>query len=186
MLAFSSCPTTMTTTQEENYPLYAFSGLSPHTSTYPSVYFQMQQSVSGFGAYNVQQNQTSNMSSNYTFEPHNSSKYTKQNPQLSTPLYSPTDSALNYFDIQPTGRSAKSESAASFLSSTKGSPLLSLGPSSEWTPLHGTVHQGHFQQQIFAQDNFNYEALSLPQKPGCVGVYPIIPHYSTPHLKCDQ
>ena len=173
MIAFSPCPITMTTTHEEEYPLYAFSGLPTQTPTYPSVHFQMQQPMNSFNAYNMEQNNVSEAPSNYILEFHNSSKYTKHNLQLSTPIYSPTNTTANYFDLQPNVRSVKSESAASMLSSSRGSPLMGLGSSSDWTPLHGVgsnlLHQGHYQQQILVNDNFNYAALSLPEKPGCVG-----------------
>ncbi|THZ87584.1 hypothetical protein D6C84_01630 [Aureobasidium pullulans] len=183
----------MTTTHEEEYPLYAFSGLPTQTPTYPSVHFQMQQPMNSFNAYNMEQNNVSEAPSNYILESHNSSKYTKHNLQLSTPIYSPTNTTANYFDLQPNVRSVKSESAASMLSSSRGSPLMGLGSSSDWTPLHGVgsnlLHQGHYQQQILVNDNFNYAALSLPEKPGCVDPTLIQPLSPTPptttHMHSD-
>jgi hypothetical protein len=176
MLAFSPCPTDMATSLEEEYPLYAFSGLPTHTSTYQPVHFPMQQSDSTFNSYNIAQNNVSEAPSNYILASHNS---TKHSVQLSTPHYSPTVSSANYFDLRPMG-SVKSESAASMLSSSRGSPLMGFNSSSSWTPVHGVgpnvLHQGQYDQQILANDTFNYAALSLPQKPGCVGKYYISAH----------
>lgn len=172
MLAFSPCSTTMTNSLEEEYPLYAFSGLPTHTSTYQPVQFPMQQPDRSFNSYSVEQSNVSEAPSNYILASHNSSKYTKHNGPLSTPLYSPTNPAANYFDLRPMG-SVKSESAASMLSSSRGSPLMGFNSSSNWTPVHGVGpnvhHQGHYDQQILVHDTFNYAALSLPEKPGCVG-----------------
>jgi hypothetical protein len=158
----------MATTREEDYPLYAFSGLPTHTSTYPSVYFQPQQTNNGFSAYNVPRNVVADMPSNYILQSQNSPKYAK------TPLYSPTNTSANYFELRPNAPSVKSESAASMIMSATGSPLLGLGQhSAEWTPIHGIGHnmlrQGQYEQQLLAQDRFNYNALSLPEKPACVG-----------------
>lgn len=133
----------------------------------------MQQPDNSFNSYSIEQNNVSEAPSNYILASHNSSKYTKHSaPQLSTPLYSPTNTAANYFDLRPIG-SVKSESAASMLSSSRGSPLMGFNSSSNWTPVHGVgsnvLHQGHYDQQILVNDTFNYAALSLPEKPGCVG-----------------
>jgi hypothetical protein len=173
MLAFSPCSTDMANSLEEEYPLYTFSGLPTHTPTYQSVHFPMQQSDNSFNSYSIEQNNVSEAPSNYILASHNSSNYTKHSaPQLSTPLYSPTNTAANYFDLRPIG-SVKSESAASMLSSSRGSPLMGFNSSSNWTPVHGVgsnvLHQGHYSQQILVNDTFNYAALSLPEKPGCVG-----------------
>jgi hypothetical protein len=173
MLAFSPCSTDMANSLEEEYPLYTFSGLPTHTPTYQSVHFPMQQSDNSFNSYSIEQSNVSEAPSNYILASHNSSNYTKHSaPQLSTPLYSPTNTAANYFDLRPIG-SVKSESAASMLSSSRGSPLMGFNSSSNWTPVHGVgsnvLHQGHYSQQILVNDTFNYAALSLPEKPGCVG-----------------
>ncbi|CAD0112893.1 unnamed protein product [Aureobasidium uvarum] len=160
----------MATTQEEEYPLYAFSGLPTHTPTYQSGHFAMPQVDSSFNSYNIEQNSVSEAPSNYILESHNSSKYTKHSVQLSTPLYSPTNTSANYFDLRP-NRSVKSESAASMLSSSRGSPLMGFESSSAWTPVHGVgssvLHQGQLNHQMLVNDTFNYAALSLPEKPGC-------------------
>ena len=176
MTAVGPCLTTMTTTQEEDYPLYAYSGMPDQASSYPSVYFQVQQPVNTFDAYSIQSNQVSSLPSNFVLESHNSpTKYNKHNLQLSTPLYSPTDSAANYFDLQLNVRSVKSESAASILSSVPGSPLLTLKPRADWTPSHGigsnAVRQSQIHHQFSVQDTFNYDALTLPQKSGYVGKF---------------
>jgi hypothetical protein len=172
MLAFSPCPTEMATSLDEEYPLYTFSGLPTHTPTYQSVHFPVQQADSSFNSYSVEQNNVSEASTNYILASHNAPKYTKHSVQLSTPHYSPTVSTANYFDLRPIG-SVKSESAASMLSSSRGSPLMGFNSSSSWTPVHGVgpnvLHQGQYDQQILANDTFNYAALSLPEKPGCVG-----------------
>lgn len=176
MTAFGPCLTTMTTTQEDDYPIYAYSGMPAHASSYPSVYFQVQQPINTYDAYSMQSNQVSSLPTNFVLESQNSpTKYNKHNLQLSTPLYSPTDSAANYFDLQLNVRSVKSESAASIFSSVPGSPLLSLKPQADWTPSHGigsnVTRQSQIQHQFSVQDNFNYDALALPQKPGFVGKF---------------
>ncbi|KAI5239256.1 hypothetical protein E4T42_08764 [Aureobasidium subglaciale] len=182
----------MASTQEEEYPLYAFSGLPPHTSTYPAVHFQMQQPINNFSAYNIEPNNVAEAHSNYVLQSQDSSKYTKHSLQLSTPLYSPTNTSANYFDLRPNARSIKSESAASILSSSRGSPLM-LNPHSDWTPLHGlghnALHQGHYEQEILVNDTFNYSALSLPQKPGCVDptlIQPLSPTPPTTQMHSDS
>jgi len=192
MLAFSPCPTEMATSLEEEYPLYTFSGLPTHTPTYQSVHFPVQQSGSTFNSYSVEQNNVSEAPSNYILASQNSSKYAKHSAQLSTPLYSPTVSTTNYFDLRPIG-SVKSESAASMLSSSRGSPLMGFNSSSSWTPVHGVgsnvLHQGHYDQQILANDNFNYAALSLPEKPGCVDptlIQPLSPTPPTTQMHSDS
>ncbi|CAD0091101.1 unnamed protein product [Aureobasidium mustum] len=172
MLAFSPFPINMATTQEEQYSLYTFSGLPTHASTYQAVQYPLQQPDSSFNSYNIEQSTITEAPSNYILESQSSSKYAKHSVQLSTPLYSPTNTSANYFDLQPI-RSVKSESAASMLSSSRGSPLMGLESSSSWTPVHGVgsgvFHQGQYDHQILVNDTFNYAALSLPEKAGCVG-----------------
>ncbi|KAI4746117.1 hypothetical protein E4T50_03579 [Aureobasidium sp. EXF-12298] len=183
----------MANSLEEEYPLYTFSGLPTHTPTYQSVHFPMQQPDNSFNSYSIEQNNVSEAPSNYILASHNSSKYTKHSaPQLSTPLYSPTNTAANYFDLRPVG-SVKSESAASMLSSSRGSPLMGFNSSSNWTPVHGVgsnvLHQGHYNQQILVNDTFNYAALSLPEKPGCVDptlIQPLSPTPPTTQMHSDS
>ncbi|KAK6003829.1 hypothetical protein QM012_008679 [Aureobasidium pullulans] len=173
----------MATTQEEQYPLYAFSGLPTHTSTYQAVQYPLQQPDNNFSSYSIEQSTVTDAPSNYILESQSSSKYAKHAVQLSTPLYSPTNTATNYFDLRP-NRSVKSESAASILSSSRGSPLMGLESSSSWTPVHGVgsnaFHQGQYDHQILLNDTFNYAALSLPEKPGCVDPTLIQPLPPTP------
>ncbi|KAI4730926.1 hypothetical protein E4T49_01349 [Aureobasidium sp. EXF-10728] len=178
----------MATTQEEEYPLYAFSGLPTHTSTYQSGHFSMPQADSSFNSYNIEQNSVSEAPSSYILESHSSS----HSVQLSTPLYSPTNTSANYFELRP-NRSVKSESAASMLSSSRGSPLMGFGSSSNWTPVHGVgtsvLHQGHLGHQMLVNDTFNYAALSLPDKPGCVDptlIQPLSPTPPTTQMQSDS
>ncbi|KAG9749412.1 hypothetical protein KCU73_g6836, partial [Aureobasidium melanogenum] len=180
MLAFSPCPINMATTQEEQYSMYAFSGLPAHTSTYQAVQFPLQQPNSNFNSYSLEQSTVTEAPSNYILESQHSSRYTKHSVQLSTPLYSPTNTATNYFDLRP-NRSVKSESAASMLSSSRGSPLMGLESSSSWTPVGSSVfHQNQYDHQVLLNDTFNYAALSLPEKPGCVDPTLIQPLSPTP------
>ncbi|KAH0174448.1 hypothetical protein KCU67_g760, partial [Aureobasidium melanogenum] len=180
MLAFSPCPINMATTQEEQYSMYAFSGLPTHTSTYQAVQFPLQQPNSNFNSYSLEQSTVAETPSNYILESQHSSRYTKHSVQLSTPLYSPTNTATNYFDLRP-NRSVKSESAASMISSSRGSPLMGLESSSSWTPVGSSVfHQNQYDHQVLLNDTFNYAALSLPEKPGCVDPTLIQPLSPTP------
>ncbi|KAH0292436.1 hypothetical protein KCU62_g2266, partial [Aureobasidium sp. EXF-3399] len=192
MLAFSPHPIDMPNTVEEEYPLYAFSGLPTHTSTYQPVQYPMQQPDNRYNPYSIEQNSVSAAPSNYILASHSSSKYTKQSAQLSTPLYSPTHPSANYFDLRPMG-SVKSESAASMLSSSRGSPPMDFNSSSNWTPVHGVgsnvLHQGHYDQQILVNDTFNYAALSLPAKAGCVDptlIQPLSPTPPTTQMHSDS
>ncbi|KAG9619475.1 hypothetical protein KCU64_g22203, partial [Aureobasidium melanogenum] len=166
--------------------MYAFSGLPTHTSTYQAVQFPLQQPNSNFNSYSLEQSTVTEAPSNYILESQNSSRYTKHNVQLSTPLYSPTNTATNYFDLRP-NRSVKSESAASMLSSSRGSPLMGLESSSSWTPVGSSVfHQNQYDHQILLNDTFNYAALSLPEKPGCVDPTLIQPLSPTPPTTTTQ
>ncbi|KAH0386765.1 hypothetical protein KCU92_g2332, partial [Aureobasidium melanogenum] len=186
MLAFSPCPINMATTQEEQYSMYAFSGLPAHTSTYQAVQFPLQQPNSNFNSYSLEQSTVTEAPSNYILESQHSSRYTKHSVQLSTPLYSPTNTATNYFDLRP-NRSVKSESAASMLSSSRGSPLMGLESSSSWTPVGSSVfHQNQYDHQVLLNDTFNYAALSLPEKPGCVDPTLIQPLSPTPPTTTTQ
>ncbi|KAG9811638.1 hypothetical protein KCU68_g20553, partial [Aureobasidium melanogenum] len=149
-------------------------------STYQAVQFPLQQPNSNFNSYSLEQSTVTEAPSNYILESQNSSRYTKHSVQLSTPLYSPTNTATNYFDLRP-NRSVKSESAASMLSSSRGSPLMGLESSSSWTPVGSSVfHQNQYDHQILLNDTFNYAALSLPEKPGCVDPTLIQPLSPTP------
>ncbi|KAK5007740.1 hypothetical protein LTR28_004896, partial [Elasticomyces elasticus] len=142
------------TYQESGFPASAYESYAAH-HTFPG----QQLHNFSFGVHNVAQGQKA------AFNPR-------------SPLYSPTNSASNSFDVQPPVLSSTSDSGASVqsaLSSAMGSPSLNAQNAADWASSTGLgislniVNPDSFARDPFATTSFEVESLLAQDKDlGCV------------------